>query len=269
MVGCHGEGVHILGENVRQIDGGEHVALGELRAGTSSGTRNQRSAMSESWPATASRSVIGPGPLPVGSAPEYLGLSRHRHSSSLRSPAAESSLVSPVLAVWNGLGEPVPLPAPPTYRSPRSWFAWSPAVSGSLAFNDKGSGTVTGGPRRGTRAYSPTFQSATEPTIEDPLHLGVVGEERDLSITDPSEQVRGGDLVCITLVLVPAIPVRVAAVKAIPVAVVSMDIAATRFGAALAGVGTVHRFGRGTSPVRGSAPPRRSRRPTPRKRLST
>ena len=54
LVGRHGDGVHILGEDVRQIDGDERVALGELRAGTSRP------------PSSGTRSSIGSPPRPYG-----------------------------------------------------------------------------------------------------------------------------------------------------------------------------------------------------------
>jgi hypothetical protein len=52
LVGRHGDGVHVLDENVRQVDPGERAALGELRAG------NVETAVG--WYATQHRIAISP-----------------------------------------------------------------------------------------------------------------------------------------------------------------------------------------------------------------
>jgi len=70
----------------------------------------------------------------------------------------------------------------------------------------------------------------------------------DLWIMDPGLQVDSSHAVCIALPV--ALPVGIAAVKAVPVAVVPRDIPAVWVGTGLAGVGRVDHFYIGTSDVR-------------------
>ena len=92
-------------------------------------------------------------------------------------------------------------------------------MSGSSVFNTRTLDTVAGGPLRDGTCSNSAFPSATEPLIQDRLHLGVVGVDADLSIGKPGQEVHGGNVVCITLPM--AIPIGVAAVKCVPLAVVS------------------------------------------------
>jgi hypothetical protein len=129
-----------------------------------------------------------------------------------------------------------------------SWFAWSPAVSGSFVFNTRTLDTVADDPLRDDTCSNSAFLSAMEPLVQDYLHLGVRGKDTDLSISESGFDVRGGYVVSITLPI--AIPIWVTAVKRVPLAVVFMDIPAARFGTRLAGVGRVDRFGIDTADAR-------------------
>jgi hypothetical protein len=91
-------------------------------------------------------------------------------------------------------------------------------VSGSSVFNTRTLDTVAGGPLRDGTCSNPAFLSATEPFVQDHLHLGVGGVDADLPIGEPGFQVRGSYVVCITLPV--ALPIGIAAVKRVPLTVV-------------------------------------------------
>ncbi len=92
-------------------------------------------------------------------------------------------------------------------------------MSGSSVFNARTVDTVAGGPLRDDTCSNSAFLSATKPLVQDRLHLGVGGIDANLSISEPGQQVRSGYVVCITLPV--ATPIGVAAVKPVPLAVVS------------------------------------------------
>jgi hypothetical protein len=71
-------------------------------------------------------------------------------------------------------------------------------VSGSSVINTRTQDTVAGGPQWDDTCSNSAFLSATEPLVQDHLHLAVVGKDTDLSISDPGFEVRGGNVVCIT-----------------------------------------------------------------------
>ena len=121
-------------------------------------------------------------------------------------------------------------------------------MSGSLPFDSsiKDTGNSTGGSRGNDTASGLAFLAATEPLVQDFLHLGIGGEDGDLRITWPELEVRGGHVVCITS------PVAILAMKPIPLAVLRRDeaTASKRFRTGLTGVGRIDRLRIGATDAR-------------------